>query len=95
MPSTGGTPGPCKGLSPVSSGATRLISRGALWKQALGGGSCEARERPWAAVELRSELRRWERDGGGRLGGKGVKAASRNGVASGIFLKRAVSKAEP
>lgn len=68
VPSTGGTPGPCKGLSPVSSGAAWLISRGTLWKQALGGGSCEARERPWAAVELCSELRRWERDGGGRLG---------------------------
>lgn len=68
VPSTGGTPGPCKGLSPVSSGAMWLISRGTLWKQALGGGSCEARERPWAAVELCSQLRRWERDGGGRLG---------------------------
>lgn len=68
VPSTGGTPGPCKGLSPISSGATWLISRGALWKQALGGGSCEARERPWAAAKHRSELRQWERDGGGRLG---------------------------
>lgn len=54
--------------APMSMGTTWLISLGALWKQALGGGSCEAQEHPWAAVKLRSELRRWERDGGGHLG---------------------------